>query len=102
MKIRALTSFCGSLCMAKGEIRECSDGAVFADLLDAGYIETVGAKTDEAGEEADVAKEKPDVSAGEDDPAEKTDEAGGDRKTSVKSGRKRASGEKGADSGEGK
>ena len=55
MKIRALTSFCGSLCMAKGEIRECSDGAVLADLLDAGYIETVEAKPDEAGEEADAA-----------------------------------------------
>lgn len=102
MKIRALTGFCGSLCMAKGEIRECSDKAVLADLLDAGYIETVEEKSDEDGKETDAAKEKPDASAGEDDPAEKPDEAGGDQKISVKSGRKRASGEKGADSGEGK
>lgn len=44
MKIRALTSFCGSLCMAKDEIRECSDKAVLADLLSAGYIEAVRAE----------------------------------------------------------
>lgn len=65
MKIKALTSFCGSLCMAKGEIRECSDKAVLADLLAAGYVEPAEEKTAE-------------------------------------SGKKRASGNKGADSGEGK
>lgn len=75
MKIKALTSFCGSLCMAKGEIRECSDKTVLADLLDAGYVEEV---------------------------VENTDGSDGERKTPAKSGRKRASGEKGADSGEGK
>lgn len=41
MKIEAITSFCGVLSMAKGEVRECSDEAVLADLISAGYIKEV-------------------------------------------------------------
>ena len=42
MKIRAKTSFCGALTMAIGEVRECSDKSLLADLFRAGYIEPVG------------------------------------------------------------
>ena len=38
MLIKATVSFSGSLCMAKGDVRECSDKAVLSDLLDAGYV----------------------------------------------------------------
>lgn len=41
MKIKAKTSFCGTLTMAKGEVREYSNEAVLADLLKAGHIEEV-------------------------------------------------------------
>lgn len=41
MKIKALTSFCGALCMAKGQEMECNDDVVLQDLLQAGYIETL-------------------------------------------------------------
>lgn len=44
MKIRALTSFSGMLCMAKGEVIECDDKSALDDLLSAGYIECVEEK----------------------------------------------------------
>lgn len=43
MKIEALTSFCGVLSMAKGEIREYSNDAVLTDLLSAGYVKEIRA-----------------------------------------------------------
>ena len=39
MKIRALTSFSGVLCMAKDEVIECDDKTVLDDLFSAGYVE---------------------------------------------------------------
>lgn len=74
MKIKALNNFCGSLCMAKGEIRECNDETVLTDLLNAGYIKP--------------AEEEPGRS-------------GGKRENTRESGRKQASGSEGADSSEG-
>lgn len=44
MKIRALKSFCGTLTMAQGDVREYSNEAVLSDLLKAGYIEEVQAE----------------------------------------------------------
>lgn len=41
MKIKALTSFAGSLTMGKGQVMECDDEVVLQDLLKAGYIERV-------------------------------------------------------------
>ena len=41
MKIEALTSFCGVLSMAKGEVREYSNEAVLADLISAGYVKEI-------------------------------------------------------------
>ena len=41
MKIIALKSFCGTLTMAQGEVRECGNETVLSDLLKAGYIEEV-------------------------------------------------------------
>lgn len=41
MKIKALVSFTGIFSMYKDEIRECSDKAIFSDLLSAGYVEEV-------------------------------------------------------------
>lgn len=41
MKIEALTSFCGVLSMAKGEVREYSNEAVLADLIASGYVREV-------------------------------------------------------------
>lgn len=43
MQIEALTSFCGVLCMAKGEVRDCDDTYVIADLAGAGYIREIRA-----------------------------------------------------------
>lgn len=43
MKIEAMKSFCGSLSMAKGDIRECSDETVLTDLISAGYVREVRA-----------------------------------------------------------
>ena len=42
MKIMATKSFCGPLCMSKGEIREVTDKALLADLLRAGYAVEIG------------------------------------------------------------
>lgn len=44
MKIRALTSFSGMLCMAKGEIIECDNKSLLDDLFSAGYIEPLEEK----------------------------------------------------------
>ena len=44
MKIKALKSFCGTLTMAQGDVREYSDETVLSDLLKAGYIEEVPAE----------------------------------------------------------
>ncbi len=38
MKIEALVSFCGTLSMTRGEIRDYSNDAVVSDLLKAGYV----------------------------------------------------------------
>lgn len=43
MIIEALTSFCGVLSMAKGEVREYGNETVLADLISAGYIKEVRA-----------------------------------------------------------
>ena len=44
MKIRALTSFSGVLCMAKGEVIKCDDKLLLDDLLSAGYVEPLEEK----------------------------------------------------------
>jgi hypothetical protein len=44
MKIEALKSFCGALSMSEGEVRECSNETVLADLLAAGYVREVRAE----------------------------------------------------------
>ncbi len=44
MKIRAKVSFCGVLSMGQGEVREYSNEAVLADLLEANYIEKIEEK----------------------------------------------------------
>lgn len=44
MKIRAKVSFCGFLSMGQGEVREYSNEAVLADLLEANYIEKIEEK----------------------------------------------------------
>ena len=41
MRIRALCSFAGIVCMAKDEVREVSD-ELASDLLSAGYAEKIG------------------------------------------------------------
>ena len=41
MKIEALKSFCGTLTMAQGDVREYSDETVLSDLLKAGYIRKI-------------------------------------------------------------
>ena len=38
MKIIALKSFCGTLSMAQGEVREYGNETVLSDLLKAGYV----------------------------------------------------------------
>lgn len=44
MKIEALTSFCGVLSMAKGEVREYNEDGVLMDLLSSGYVKEVRAE----------------------------------------------------------
>ena len=41
---RALISFCGSMSMAMGEVREIPDQSIAEDLLKAGFIEEVKAE----------------------------------------------------------
>ena len=48
MKIKAKISFCGKLSMGMGEVRDCDDEAVVADLLRAGYVEEVADKAEKA------------------------------------------------------
>jgi hypothetical protein len=44
MKVEALKSFCGTISMSEGEIREYSNEAVLADLLSVGYVQEVRAE----------------------------------------------------------
>ena len=46
MKIRALVSFSGNaLSMAANEVLDCDNNAIVQDLLSAGYVEKVTAKS---------------------------------------------------------
>lgn len=53
MKIEALTSFCGVLSMAKGEVREYSNESVLADLISSGYVQEV---TEDTGQKKSTPK----------------------------------------------
>lgn len=44
MKVKALRSFSGAVCMSVGETRNITDEVVINDLLDAGYVECVEAE----------------------------------------------------------
>ena len=44
MRVKANISFCGSVCMAQGEIRDIPEGGVLTDLLNAGYVERLDDK----------------------------------------------------------
>lgn len=72
MRVKANISFCGSVCMAAGEIRDIPEGGVLTDLLNAGYVERLddkpleeepaGDKSEEdkpADEEPEPVTEKP-------------------------------------------
>lgn len=54
MRVKALVSFTGALTMSCGEIREYSNDAVLADLLDAGYIARADPETED-----DAARKRP-------------------------------------------
>lgn len=58
MKIEALTSFCGVLSMARGEVRDYNNEAVIADLLSAGYIKTVDEQTESAEKKSKASTRK--------------------------------------------
>ena len=45
---RALISFCGSVSMVMGEVREIPDQSITEDLLKAGYIEEIKAEKPKA------------------------------------------------------
>ena len=53
MKIRAKNSFCGTLCMTQGEVREYDDTVVLQDLLQAGYVEEVKQDAPKGGKKND-------------------------------------------------
>lgn len=55
MKIEALVSFCGTLSMTKGEIRDYSNEAVISDLLNADYVKMVE-ETDGTAETGTIKK----------------------------------------------
>lgn len=38
MRVRSAISFCGSICMAAGEVRDIPEGGALDDLLAAGYV----------------------------------------------------------------
>ena len=50
MKIRALTSFCGALTMAKNEVLNCDNEVIVQNLLSAGYVEAVESEAESAEE----------------------------------------------------
>lgn len=54
MKIRALTSFCGALTMAKNEVLDCDNEVIVQDLLSAGYVEAVESEAESAEESQNV------------------------------------------------
>ena len=41
---KALTTFCGAVSMAEGDVANIKDKDIVTDLLEAGYIEEVGKK----------------------------------------------------------
>ena len=63
MRVKANISFCGSVCMAQGEIRDIPEGGVLTDLLGAGYVERLdgGAPAEDkpADEQPEPVTEKP-------------------------------------------
>ena len=60
MKVRALISFTGTFSMARGEVREISDQSLADDLLRAGYIIPLEARSkEEKAKSEDVKAEKP-------------------------------------------
>ncbi len=50
MKVRATTSFSGSVSMYAGEVREIADDFIRNDLIRAGYVEAAEAAEAEAAE----------------------------------------------------
>lgn len=48
MKVKAKVSFCGSVTMGLGEVREIQDEDILKGLLKAGYVEEVAEKIKEA------------------------------------------------------
>lgn len=48
MKVKAMTSFAGAVCMTAGESRDISDKALVKDLISAGYVESMEAEEKEA------------------------------------------------------
>lgn len=57
MKVRATTSFSGSVTMYAGEVREIADDFIRNDLIRAGYVEAEEAEA-EAGAEAEKKQKK--------------------------------------------
>lgn len=49
MKVKALTSFCGTITMTAGEVAEIRDPAIAADLIKAKYVEEVGKEKSDEG-----------------------------------------------------
>lgn len=54
MKIKANISFCGTLNMARGEIRDIPENGMLTDLLNAGYVEAVAETEAPAAEASEV------------------------------------------------
>ena len=54
---KALTTFCGAVSMAEGDVADIKDKKVATDLLEAGYIVEVGKKKAEPKSAPKTAKE---------------------------------------------
>ena len=48
MKVKAVTSFAGAVCMTAGESRDIKNEALVKDLISAGYVESMEAEEKEA------------------------------------------------------
>ena len=59
MRVKSNISFCGSACMAAGEIRDIPEGGVLTDLLNAGYVERLDDKPLNAEPSGDKAEPEP-------------------------------------------
>ena len=79
MRVKSNISFCGSVCMAAGEIRDIPEGGVLTDLLNAGYVERLESEPvdDNSAEDKPLDKEPAGDKAADEEPEPVTEKPKG-------------------------